>query len=376
MRLKTTFATEFPTIGIYPRTTSWASMARSPFILRNEPDPILSELVFYLEPDPTEGPLMDLLIGLLPIVGTLADMGGISINHRRDTICPAGLDKMTGYLVLGILYAVIDFLESSSLELEKFSFSVTALLFSAEFGMEGGFHLFPVLFLGTERPAVIDGALFSIEDSNGMYLSRINSNSLTIRRNGLRLMCDYQSKIVAIIPDNFSHSGMGKNLALRDRNNNWRISFTTGKLNISISKVDCRALEGNAKVFGPSQGRFGFGISFLIPPVALEGGKVFLYNSLGSLGMEFIGFDDFLHLRLFEPDTLLAVDLVNVGDGFGIDPTTFLSKCIKLLSLIELNGDGAITNCGFGHRYTSVWFLNSHYQRWKQNNYWSKAKVS
>ncbi|MCL0098611.1 hypothetical protein M1O16_01965 [Dehalococcoidia bacterium] len=111
---------------------------------------------------------MDLLIGLLPIVGTLADMGGISINHRRDTICPAGLDKMTGYLVLGILYAVIDFLESSSLELEKFSFSVTALLFSAEFGMEGGFHLFPVLFLGTERPAVIDGALFSIEDSNGM----------------------------------------------------------------------------------------------------------------------------------------------------------------------------------------------------------------
>lgn len=351
-------------------------MARSPFIHRDEPDPILSELVFYLEPDPAESPLMYLLIGLLPIVGTPADMGGISINHRRDAVCPAGLDKMTGYLVFSILYAIIDFLEFSSLGLEKFSFSVTALLFSTEFGMEGRLHLFPVLLLSAERPAVIDDALFSIEDSDGVYLSGINSDSLTIRRNGLSLMCDHQSKIVAIIPDNLSYSRMGKNLTLGDRNNNWRIPVTAGKLNVPIAKVDSRALEGNTKVFGPSQRRFGFGVSFLIPPVALEGGKVFLDNSLGGLRMKFIGFDDFLHLRLFKPDTFLTVDLVNVGDSFGIDPTTFSSKRIKLLGLVELNGDGTIANCGFGHQYTSVWFLNSHCQRWKRNSYWSRVKVS
>lgn len=104
MGLKTTATFEAPAIGVDPGSTSWADMACSSLIEEHQANSIFSQLVGYLEPDSIKPPLVEPLIGLPSIIKSLADMGGISKDHRRDSICLADLDKMPGYLVLSILW--------------------------------------------------------------------------------------------------------------------------------------------------------------------------------------------------------------------------------------------------------------------------------
>jgi len=293
MRVKTTMLTsEIPTFGIDPSSTDRTGMARSPFIDRGKTDSILGQFVFHQCPDSTEGPLVDLLVGFPSLIVSLADMGGVSINHRRDSLCPAGLDKMPGYLVLGVFYPVIDFLEFSSLSLEKFSFPMAVLLLSVEFSMKRSLYLLSVLLLGAEEPAVIDGSTLPVEGGDGMDLPGVNGNSLAIQGSALGFMFDHQSEVVAIIPDDLSYSRLGKYFAFGDGNNGRGIPIAAGKLNMSVSEMDSRTLEVGTEVFGPSQRGLGFGVSLLILEVTLERGGVLLNSCLCGLRMKLVGLNN------------------------------------------------------------------------------------
>jgi len=342
MRLKTAATFEAPTIGVNPSSTSWTGMTCASLILEYKANPVLSQLVGYLESDSIKSPLVEFLISFPSTIEVLPNMGRVSKSDRRDTLCFTGLDKMPCYLMLNIPYSIVDPLEFPPFSHEKPSLPKTTLLLTAELICQGGLNLFPILLLRTEEPAIVDSTSLAIKGSDRMNFPGVNSNHCTIQRDELGRVFNYQLEVVAIIPNDFSHMGFGKYLTFGNRDSDWGISIPTGKLDMTTPKMDSRALEGDTEVFWPSYRWLSVGVSLLILEVALEGGKVFLYDCLGSLGMEFIRFDDFLYLGGLEPDALLVMDFVDIGDGLRVEPATFPGQGIQLLGFIQLDGDGAI----------------------------------
>jgi len=342
MRLKTTSAFEAPAIGVDPGSTSWADMACSSLIEEHKANSIFSQLVGYLEPDSIKGPLVEPLIGLPSPVKFLADMGGISKDHRRDSLCLADLDKMPCYLVLSILYPVVDPFELPPFSQEQFFSPMAPSFLMTKFSSKRGLHLFPILFLGAKEPTIVDSPPLAIKGGEGMDFSRVNSDYSAIQGNRLRLGFHHQPETVAIIPNNLSAIDRRENLTFGNRNKDRWIALATGKLNMPIFDVDSRDLEGNAKIPVSPQRWSGKRIGLFVLEVALEGSKVFLNYRLGSLGVELIRPDDLLHLGGLEPDALLVMDFVDIGDSLGIDAPALSSQGIQLLAFIQFDGDGAI----------------------------------